>query len=424
LIALTRRTLATGVAVSLLALAMASASAQELTLRVFLGGQQRPDVFEALLDRFEEQNPGLKVEAEVGGATSEAQQQYLSTVLTSRDSAIDLMLIDVVRPAQYAAAGWAEPLDGFMSPEEKQQLLADYLPVYAEANQMGGKLVALPSFADAMFLYYRKDLLEAHGIEPPGTWPDLFSAVRSIREVEGKPDLQGLSVQGAPIEGTNCTFLVPYWSLGGEVLDADGRVAIDDAKAEKALQLWLDAKAEGVLPENVAEVRTDDTRLAFQGGNALFANLWSYGWAHFQGDQSRVAGQVGVVPLPAVEGGQPATCIGGWQWAISAFSAHKPEAYRLLRFLTSAEAGKYQAVEAAHLPVRASLYEDAEVLAANPWFRDALAVVQTARSRPVSPRYPEISDVIRSNVNAVMAGIKTPADAVAEMKSRLARILR
>jgi multiple sugar transport system substrate-binding protein len=125
-----------------------------------------------------------------------------------------------------------------------------------------------------------------------------------------------------------------------------------------------------------------------------------------------------------VEDGVSATCIGGWQWVISAFSTHKPEAYRLLRYLTSEEAGKYQAIQASQLPVRASLYNDLEVLEVNPWFKDALPVVETARARPVSAHYPEISDVIRGNVNAVLAEISTPADAVADIKARLDRVLR
>ena len=52
------------------------------------------------------------------------------------------------------------------------------------------------------------------------------------------------------------------------------------------------------------------------------------------------------------------------------------------------EVSKMQAIMASHLPVFPEVYTDPEVLKANPWFKDALPVVQTARSRPVSPRYP------------------------------------
>ena len=86
--------------------------AQQTTLRVFSGGQnQRPDLMRILFDQFQAANPGIKVDIETGGATSELQRQYLSTVLNAKDPAIDIYLIDIVNPAQYQNAGWLEPLD-------------------------------------------------------------------------------------------------------------------------------------------------------------------------------------------------------------------------------------------------------------------------------------------------------------------------
>ena len=83
-----------------------------------------------------------------------------------------------------------------------------------------------------------------------------------------------------------------------------------------------------------------------------------------------------------------------------------------------------QAIEASHLPVFASVYTDADVLAKNPWFKDALPVVQSARSRPVSARYTEISEIIRTNMNAYLAGTKTGDAALADMQGKLGAIYK
>lgn len=396
----------------------------ETSLRVFIGGQQRPDVVRPLLDRYQEANPGVTVELEVGGATSDLQQQYLTTVLTSKDSAIDVFLIDVVRPAQYAAAGWAEPLDPLLA-ADRATVLDQYLPVYAEANQVDGKLMAMPAFADAMFLYYRTDLLEKYGLQPPKTWAELESQAKTILGGESNPNLQGVSFQGKAIEGAVCTFLIPYWGAGAELTNADGRVDIDEAAAKQAFDLWLGMIESGIAKRGIAEVATDDTRKEFQAGNVAFALLWAYGWNRFQTDaDSAVQGKVGVVPLPAFEGKEPATCIGGWQWAVSAFSDSKDEAAKLVEFLSGPEGSKHLALNASNLPVVTGLYEDPEVLEANPWFADAKAVVESARARPVSPRYPEVSETIRANVNAVLAGVKSPDEAIADMEARLGRVMR
>ena len=62
------------------------------------------------------------------------------------------------------------------------------------------------------------------------------------------------------------------------------------------------------------------------------------------------------------------------------------------------------AIHGALLPVYPELYTDADVTKAVPWFANALPVVRSARPRPVTPRYNEVSNTIRTTVNAVLAG--------------------
>ena len=227
-------------------------------LRVFSGGQQqRPDLMKRLFDDYAKRNPGVTVEIETGGATSELQRQYLSTILNAKDPAIDLYLIDIVNPAQYFGAGWLEPLNAYLG--DAATAMKPYLPVYATSNVVDGKIAAMPAFADAMFMYYRKDLLEKYKIAEPKTWDDLAAASKKIQAGEGNPNLQGLSIQGAPIEGAVCTFLLPYWSQGKEFNDASGKLTLDKAAAVKGLDQWLKMVDSGVIKKNVAEVKTPDT---------------------------------------------------------------------------------------------------------------------------------------------------------------------
>jgi len=393
-------------------------------LRVFSGGQnQRPDLMRVLFERYQKANPGVLIEVETGGATSELQRQYLSTVLNAKDSSIDLYLIDIVNPAQYYGAGWLEPLNAYLG--EPAVALKPYLPVYASSNVIDGKLAAMPAFADAMFMYYRRDLLEKHKIAEPKTWDELAVAARKVLAAEGNPNLQGLSIQGAPIEGAVCTFLLPYWSQGKDFNDAAGKLTLDRDAATRGLQQWLSLVDAGIVKKNVAEVKTADTVNEFKAGQVLFAINWSFAWDRFKDDaDSQVKGRVGVMPLPAMTGGRSATCIGGWQWALSAFSRHKAEGAKLLRYLASPEASRFLASEGALLPTSASIYTEPEVLKAVPWFKDAAPVVQSGRSRPLSRDYGQVSDVIRTTTSAVLARTRTPAEGVREIESRLRRVMR
>ena len=404
-------------------LIFSSSAIGEVHLRAFMGGQHRPDVMRGILKEYMADNPGVTVSLEVGGATSELHQRYLSTVLTARDESIDAFLIDIIRPAQFAAAGWAEPLDKFLG-DDRETIRNQYLEGYRNANTVEGKTVALPGFADAMFLFYRKDLLSKYGEVVPKTWPELARVARKILDGEGNRSLQGLSFQAKAVEGAVCSFLLPYWSLGGEVV-RDGKMSFERAKAEASLRMWRQMVTEGIAKPNVAEVATDDTRKEFQAGRVIFGVGWGYAWNHFQSDaDSKVAGKVGVATLPAMAGGKSVTCSGGWSWAVSAFSRHKAEAAKLVRYLTSPIVAQQLAVRASLHPAIASVYRDPEVLKSVPWFANALPIIETARARPVTPMYRPISDALRINFNTVMAGVRTPDEALNEIEHRIQRALR
>jgi len=384
-------------------------------LKVYISSQHQPQVWRQALDKYEAANPDVKVTIETGGNTSEAQAQYLNTVMSAKDSSLDVLILDIIRPAQFAAAGWTTPFSDVD--------MSAYLPAYAEANTVDGKVIALPAFADSQFLYYRKDLLEKYNLQPPTTWDELKANAKTIMAGEGNADLQGLSFAGKAIEGANCTFLVPYWSQGKNLV-TDGKLTFDKDAAVKSLALWKSFVDDGVAKKNIAEVATDDIRKEFQAGNAIFAVNWSYAWAQAQGPESAVAGKVGVVKLPAMTGGEQATCLGGWEWGVSAYSSHQPEAEKLVKYLSSPEVSKFMAINGSLLPTYGNLYEDAEVTASAPWFADARQVVETAKPRPVTPRYNEVSEVIRTTVNSVLAGVSTPEAGADLIEQRLTRILR
>jgi trehalose/maltose transport system substrate-binding protein len=117
------------------------------------------------------------------------------------DSVLDVILIDVIRPAQWAAQGWAEPLDGYLG-ADKAKIMPTYLKAYADANTVNGKLISLPYFADSQFLYYRKDLLEKYKRQVPKTWDEMMETAKIVMDGEKNGNLQGFSTAGAPIEGT------------------------------------------------------------------------------------------------------------------------------------------------------------------------------------------------------------------------------
>ena len=204
---------------------------------------------------------------------------------------------------------------------------------------------------------------------------------------ENNPQLQGFSTAGSPIEGTVCTYLVPLWGAGSDITK-DGKLNLDSPQAREPFQLMGRLKASGVLPKNIGEIATDRIRIDFQSGNVIFGQTWGYVWNRLEGDaDSKVKGKIGVTPLPSDKGGKSATCIGGWQLAVSAYSKNKPEAVKFARWLSTPEVSKTMAIARVAPAGVPAVYKDPDVLKANPWFAEALPVVETAKSRPVTPHY-------------------------------------
>jgi multiple sugar transport system substrate-binding protein len=413
------------------ALALGGAQAQgKTTLRVFYGSTFRPDLIEPIFTRFEKRFPNVEVKSELGGATSELQNQYLTTALSAKDSSLDVMLVDVIRPAQFVSQGWLEPLDRFFPSEgDRNTFLDAIVPGLVTANVVNDKLYAMPGTTDTQFLYYRKDLLQKYNLQAPRTWEDLIEQAQTITKGENNPNLQGLNFQGAPIEGAVCTFLQPFWAAGGQAVTS-GKVTINNAAGKRALQLWVDViNKHKISPLTMAEMRTDDSRKIMQAGNAVFGLNWAYAWAHFQGsspDATRVKGNIGVTRLPTFEqGGRPSSnCQGGWQWGLSSFSKNKNEAFQLMKFMTELDAQRELSIKGGFLPIRKSLYNNSTVLRANPHYTDLYPVILKARPRPITQNYPRVSEIIRTNLNSVVAGAKTVDKGLEDMQNALEPLFR
>ena len=96
----------------------------ETVLHLFAAGpSQRPEVLRDIVERYEREHPGIKIQVSTGAATSEMQRQYLSTLLNARDETYDALLIDIINPAEYSAAGWLEPLDDYFGSDAKSILM-------------------------------------------------------------------------------------------------------------------------------------------------------------------------------------------------------------------------------------------------------------------------------------------------------------
>ena len=81
-------------------------------------------------------------------------------------------------------------------------------------------------------------------------------------------------------------------AFGGSILDERGRVVVDSDAAQKALTFMRDGiYVDDIVPPAVLTWQEEQTRFAFQNGEAVFMRNWPYAYALLQDSaQSSVAG--------------------------------------------------------------------------------------------------------------------------------------
>jgi len=299
-----------------------------------------------------------------------------------------------------------------------------------ESQTVDGKLVALPMYTDAPALYYRTDLLEKYGKEPPKTWSELEVTAKEIQDKEreaGNGQMNGFVFQGAPYEGLTCDGLEWVASNGGgQIVSPDGEITINNPKAAAALERakgWVGT----IAPDGVLAYKEEESRGVWQTGNAVFMRNWPYAYALSNGDDSAVAGKFDVVPLPASEGGSSAACLGGWNLAVSKYSPNQEAAIALVKFLSSEKAQKQRAVNQSRLPTIPALYDDAEIAEKQPIVTEWKEVVTNAVPRPSAPtkrQYNEVSKEFWTAVNETISGRGSAADNLDQLEKRLRRLKR
>jgi multiple sugar transport system substrate-binding protein len=403
---------------SVLALCLACERATDASLLTISGSAVGAEavVMRRQLDRFSALHPGVRTELRVTPDAADQRHQLYVQWLNGRASEPDVLQLDIVWTAEFAAAGWILPLDRF-SPD-----LDDFFPAAIRANRWRGAIYALPWFVDAGLLYWRTDLVDA----APRSLAELREAARRLVN-DGRVPF-GLVWQGARYEGLVTVFLEHLGAYGGAIMDERGRVRVDAPEAVRALTFMRDAVSQdGYVPPSVLTWQEEHARLAFQNGQAAFMRNWPYAWALLQDQsESRVAGRFSVAPFPPGEGGHPTAALGGAQLAVNGRTADPALAWKLVDYLTSPAQMLERARVAAQLPARASLYETDALANAVPLppgvVRDVLAV---AEPRPVTPIYAELSEILQIRLHRALTGQQSPegalGDAAREMRALLQR---
>ena len=308
---------------------------------------------------------------------ADQQRELVARRLAAEDSDIDLIGMDVNWTAEFAEAGWVLPWDG----ERRQATEEGKLDGPLKTVQYEGKNWGIPFTTNTQLLWYRKDRVD----QVPETWDEMIDqAAESGRSIE---------VQGRRYEGYTVWINTLIASAGGEIVDEEGNVKVDQTAA-RAAEI-INRVATEAAPPGMSNNAEDQARLGFESGRSDFQVNYTFIYpsaAELEGFQDKI----GWARYPAVEKGTPSrVTLGGINLGVGAFSDNPDVAFEAAECLAQPDNQVVASEKGGLAPTNAALYDDPKIRKANP-FADLLrASLDEGVPRPVTPAYSDISLAIQ-----------------------------
>ena len=372
----------------------------------YVQGKDNSNVVRPLIEKWNAAHPDEKVTFKE--QTDQADQQHDDLVqnFQAKNANYDVVSVDVVWTAEFAAKGWLQPLKDKMALDTSAMLK----PTVDSASYKG-TLYAAPQNSDGGILYYRKDLVPT----APTTWDEMMGMC-SVAEENGIGCFAG---QYAKYEGLTVNTSEAINSAGGSVLDADGKPSLTTPEAKEGLENLAAAYADGSIPKEAITFQEEQGRQAFQDGKLLFHRNWPYVYnlAMTEGS-SKVKDVLGMTALLGKDG-PGASTLGGHSAGMSVYSKNKATALDFLKFLTTEETQKFYATQGSLAPVLGALYDDQELVAKLPYLPVLKTSIENAVPRPVTPYYPAVTKAIQENAYSAIKGEKTVDAALSDMQKSI-----
>jgi trehalose/maltose transport system substrate-binding protein len=368
-------------------------------------GKDTSGAFKTAVDKFNGENPKLQAELLELPESADIQREQQIQRLRAESSECDVLGMDVIWTAEYAASGWIYDLTPVVEEHE-----GEFIPSTVETVEYEGKKWVLPFNTNAGFLFYRTDEVP----KPPTAWEDVYKQAQEDN---------GLVYQGERYEGLTVDFLELLYSAGGKVLSDDGEtVEIDSPETREVLDFLAKGIDDGAVPKAVTTYEEESSRRAFEAGNATFMRNWPYAYA--LGKESDIADDFEVAKFPGYGGNEGAGVVGGYNLGISAFSDNPDGSLAFAEFLVTEPVQKEMFLKATLPAVVTAVYQDQEVKKEIPFTEELLKAVEQAQARPVSPVYTEISEAIFNNVFEVLNGRQSADGATSQMNSEIEDALK
>ena len=382
--------------------------AQELSIWVHETDSAEGQLYKALVEEFNEQNQG-KYHAELTQiARSGDAGGYDDKVnaAISNGGLPDVFTVDGVTVAKYAEAEAIVPIGDYFQEDD----LKDFNSSIIQQGTYDSKLYTLGAMDSSVGLFYNKDMFEEAGITPatkenPWTLEDLTQAAEKLTT----EDCYGLTMSLGSKDETLIYFFLPLiQSQNSNVIDDAGEKAEGYLNGDAAVNTltWI----KEMVDKGYASATPADNCFGLGQCAMAVSGSWE------PGNLAKYDINWGLMPMAKYDSdSQAVSACGSWTFAMSGNCAEEKRegAAELIKFMTSADAGKRMYEANAMPPARQSAFNEIEAFSKEPLDVFQYQLGNTAQSRPVSVNYAVLSNQFATAVQNVLTGME-PKEALDE----------
>ncbi|WP_049155346.1 extracellular solute-binding protein [Klebsiella variicola] len=368
----------------------------------------------AMTSDFEKQHPDVKVNLEF--VPYEALHDKIVAARGAGGNGYDVVLFDAIWPAEFSRYDLLQDVSSRIAADEREKIF----PGAMNTVVYQGKTLGMPWILDTKYLYYNKAMLDKAGIKtPPASWQQVMDDAKVLKDkgIVKYP----LVWSWSQAEALVCDYTTLVSGFGGSFYQ-NGKLDFSTPASLKAVTLMKTSLDQGLSNPASREYLEEDVRKAFSNGDAAFALNWTYMY-NMANDpkQSKVAGDVGIVPAPGDTPDKPGAVNGSMGLGIAKASQHPEEAWQYIHYLTSQPVqDKYAKLS---LPVWKASYQDPAVAKGQESLIAAAdKSLNVMLSRPETADYSRLSNTLQQQLQSVLQGKATPDVALKAVDTSAARL--
>ena len=368
-------------------MALATAASAQTTITVATVNNGDMIRMQGLTSDFEAKHPDIKVE----WVTLEENvlRQRVTTDVATKGGQYDVMTIGTYEVPIWGKQGWLVGLDDL--PESYD--VDDLLPAIRGGLTVDGTLYAAPFYGESSMVMYRKDLVEAAGMEMPEapTWDQVKEIAAATTDKAN--EVYGICLRGKAGWGENMAFLTAMSnSFGAKWFDMEWTPQFDSEEWKATLTFYLDLMNEYGPPGASSNGFNENLALFQTGKCAMWIDATVAASFVTNPDDSEVADQVGFALAPDNGLGKRGNWLWAWNLAVPAGTEKEDAAKAFIEWATSKEYTELVAEKEgwANVPpgTRTSLYENPAYLEAAPFAQMTLESIEAA-----DPQNPTVDEV-------------------------------